>query len=279
VTSLGHYLSRRGEILILVLLVVLSATLMLLSSSRKETLARSLNDVAMTPVQTVLRSGEAWVGLRSENEGLRQRLAESALQISELREAATENERLRAMLEIGPATKNRLIGARIIAHEATRAGRELKIDQGAHEGLRNDLCVITPAGLVGKISRVAPRSAFVHPLQALNCRVSARIARSRAEGIVEWRGGSRLILAFLPFRADVREGDEVVTSGLGGVFPRGVPVGRVTEIGSDPRDGSTRVELEPAVDFSALEEVYVVVGDAPFESEMNFEGLAPAPAK
>ncbi len=265
--TLTHYLSRRGEILILVLLVVLSATLMLLSSSRKETLARSLNDVAMTPVQTAFRSGEGWVGLRSENEELRQKLAESELEIAKLREDAAESERLRAMLEIRSSSANRLVGTRIVAHEATRSGRELKIDKGIEDHLRADLAVITPAGLVGKISRVTTHSAFVRPLLSRNCRVSARIARSRSEGIVEWSGGSRLTLAFLPFRADARPGDEVVTSGVGGVFPRGVPVGRVTTIGSDPRDGSTRVELEPAVDFSELEEVFVVLGSAPFATE------------
>jgi rod shape-determining protein MreC len=274
VATLTHYLSRRGEILILILLVVLSATLMLLSSSRKETLARSLNDAAMTPVQTALRSGEGWVGLRSENEELRQKLAESALEIAKLRESAAENERLRAMLEIQPSSSNKLVGARIVAHEATRAGRELKIDKGTQDGLHADLAVITPAGLVGKISQASAHSAFVRPVLARNCRVSARIARSRSEGIVEWAGGSRLLLAFLPFRADARAGDEVVTSGVGGVFPRGVPVGRVTSIGSDPRDGSTRVELEPAVDFSELEEVFVVLGSAPFATEPPEE---PAP--
>jgi rod shape-determining protein MreC len=247
---------------------------MLLSSSRKETLARSLNDAAMTPVQTVLRTGEGWVGLRSENEELRRRLAETSVELAKLRENAAEGERLRAMLEIQPATDNRLIAARIVAHEATRGGRELKIDKGTREGLRNDLSVITPSGLVGKITQVTPHSAFVRPLLARNCRVSARVSRSRSEGLVEWRSGSRLTLGFLPFRADVQAGDEVVTSGLGGVFPRGVPVGRVTEIDSDPRDGSTRVELQPAVDFSELEEVYVVLGSEPFETEPPLEDPA-----
>lgn len=242
---------------------------MLLSSSHKESLARSLNDAAVTPMQSVLTTGDQYVGLRDENEILRSQLAQKSLEEGELREASLENERLRAMLEIRGASKSRLVAARIVAREATRAGRELKIDKGTSDGLRPYLAVITPAGLVGKISRVGPHSAFVRPLVARDCRVSGRISRSRAEGIVDWRGGGTLRLAFLPFRADARPGDDVVTSGLGGVFPRGIPLGKVSRVSTDEKDGSALVELDPAVDFSSVEEVYVVVGDAPFNADVE----------
>ncbi len=266
--SLTNYLSRRGEILILVLLVLLSVCLMLLSSGNKETLARSLNDAAVTPMQSVLTSGDQYVGLRDENRDLRTKLAESSVRIAALREAELENERLRAMLEIRGTSANRLVAARIVAGEAARTGRELKIDKGSQDGLRPDLGVVTPAGLVGKISRVGPRSAFVRPLLARNCRVSARLVRSRTEGIVEWNGGGTLELRFLPYRADAQPGDAVVTSGLGGVFPRGIPLGTVSRVATDERDGATIVELEPAVHLAGVEEVYVVQGDAPFDSEL-----------
>jgi rod shape-determining protein MreC len=266
VTSLTHYLSRRAEVLILILLVVISITLMLLSSTRKETVARSISDAAVTPVQSMLTTGDRFVGLREENDFLRAKLAEATVEIARLREGEVENERLRSMLEIRPSSSNMLIGARVIAHEATRAGRELKIDKGSQDGLRTDLCVITPDGLVGKISRVAPRSAFIRPLLARHCRVSARIGRSRAEGILEWKSGSKLELSFLPFRADAKVGDEVITTGLGGVYPRGIPVGTVSEVTSDPKSGAAGVEIDPACDFSSLEEVFVVIGNSPFES-------------
>lgn len=265
-TSLTHYLSRRAEVLILILLVVISITLMLLSSTRKETVARSISDAAVTPVQSMLTTGDRFVGLREENDFLRAKLAEATVEIARLREGEVENERLRSMLEIRPSSSNMLIGARVIAHEATRAGRELKIDKGSQDGLRTDLCVITPDGLVGKISRVAPRSAFIRPLLARHCRVSARIGRSRAEGILEWKSGSKLELSFLPFRADAKVGDEVITTGLGGVYPRGIPVGTVSEVTSDPKSGAAGVEIDPACDFSSLEEVFVVIGNSPFES-------------
>jgi rod shape-determining protein MreC len=101
------------------------------------------------------------------------------------------------------------------------------------------------------------------------------VARSRAEGIVEWKSGSDLELSFIPFRADVKAGDQLITSGLGGVFPRGIPVGKVKEIESDPKSGSSRITIETACDFSALEEVFVVMGGSPFESMFD----EPTPAE
>lgn len=272
--SLTHLLSRRGEFLILILLLVLSGTLMLLSSSRKESFTRTITDAAVTPVQSVLTSGDELVGLRKENAKLRIDLSRSTLQIAELKESADENERLRTMLEIRGASANRLVAARVVAREATRDGRELKIDKGTQDGIRPDQCVITADGLVGKVTRVAPRSAFVRPLLARNCRVSSRLSRSRDEGILAWHGGATAVLEFLPFRADAKEGDDVVTSGLGGIFPRGIPVGQVFAVSTNPKDGSSRVEVAPAVKFTAIEEVFVVQGEVPFDGEVSPEDPA-----
>jgi rod shape-determining protein MreC len=262
VPALTHYLSRRAEFLVLVLLIVLSVTLRVLSSAQKDFVVRAINDAAMTPIQGVVTLGETFRGLRAENDSLRAALARSELTLASLREAVQESERLREMLAFRERSGFDLLAARIVAREATRAGYEYKIDKGARDGVRRDLAVITTSGLVGKITAVAPHSAFLRPLLAPGCRVSARLVRTRTAGIIEWAGGRSLELTFLPLRAEVASGDEVVTSGLGGVFPAGLPVGTVVNVETSTVDGSLRVLLAPLVDFATLEEVFIVTPSA-----------------
>lgn len=257
--ALTRYLSRRAELLVLVLLVVLSVTLRVLSSGQKDFLVRAVNDAAMTPIQRIVTLADTYVSLSAENDSLRAALARSALVHASLREAVEESERLREMLAFRERSAFDLLAAQVIAQEATRAGHEYKIDKGARDGMRRDLAVITTSGLVGKISAVAPHSAFVRPLLAPGCRVSARLVRTRIAGIVEWVGGRSLELTFLPLRAEVTSGDAVVTSGLGGVFPAGIPVGTVVSVETAAVDGSLRVLLAPVVDFATLEEIFVVL--------------------
>jgi rod shape-determining protein MreC len=106
-------------------------------------------------------------------------------------------------------------------------------------------------------------------LLANNCAVSARLARTRTDGLLGWREDVGLYLGFLPFRAEVAAGDEVVSSGLGGVFPRGIVIGHVVKTMFDENEGALRVLVEPAVDFSSLEELFVVLeaGEPPVEPE------------
>lgn len=165
------------------------------------------------------------------------------------------------MLEFRERSRFVLVAARVIAREAVSSGSELKIDRGSTDGILRNLAVITPAGLVGKISAVDPTSAFVRPLTGRHCRVSARLTRTRTEGVVEWTPDRGLQLTFLPYRSDVAVGDEVVSSGLGGVFPRGVAIGTVGDVSDDPTDGSRRVRVDPVVDFGALEEVFVILAE------------------
>jgi rod shape-determining protein MreC len=258
VPVLTDYLSRRGEYLVLILVVVLSVTLMLLSSTEKDLMARAMNDTAMTPVQIVLSQGRGFLGLRAENDSLRTVLARMAVSVSRLQEDRRENDRLRSMLDFREHNQLGLVATRVIAREASRPGREWKIDKGSQDGIRKNLAVVTVDGLMGKVTAVGPRSAFVRPLIARNCRVSAKISRTRTDAIVEWSNDLGLHLTFLPFRAEVEPGDEIISSGLGGVFPKGLLIGKVSQVETLPKDGSLRVLVDPAVDFSSIDGIFVV---------------------
>jgi rod shape-determining protein MreC len=259
VAVLTDYLSRRGEVLVLVCVIVASVTLMLLSSSDKDAVARVVSDTALTPVQAALSGVEGVAGLRTENDSLRAQLARRTLEVAELEERDRESQRLRELLGFRDAVGHRLVAAKVIAREASRTGRDLKIDVGSRDGVRKDQAVITPAGLVGKVTVVEPSSSFVRPLLAANCRVSARLSRTRTDGILSWREDLGLHLGFLPVRAEVAAGDEVISSGLGGVFPRGIVIGHVSRTMQDENDGTLRALVEPTVDFSSLEELFVVL--------------------
>lgn len=257
---LTDYLSRRGEILVLLLVVLLSVTLMLLSSARKDEVARSLNDAALMPVQTLAAKARGLVGLRSENDELRAQLARARLDLAALVELGREDERLRRMLDFKSGSRFQLVSARVIAREASHPGGGYKIDRGSREGVRGELAVITPDGLVGKTVLVEPHSSWVRPVVARGCRVSARLLRTRVDGILDWSPEKGLHMTFVPLRSEAAVGDTVVTTGLGGVFPRGVCVGVVTAVEPFPADGSLRLLVNPAVNFSALEEAFVVTG-------------------
>ncbi len=257
----------------LILVVVLSVSLMFLSSRSKDTVARALADGALTPVQAAVDGSLGLTGLRTENDSLRTQLARATLALGELRERDVEADRLRELLDFRGRSSWDLLAASVIAREAGRPGREWKIDKGERDGVRENLAVLTPDGLVGRVSRVTPSSAWVRPLLSRNCRVSARLTRGRTDGILAWTRDVGLHLAFLPFRADVSVGDEVVTSGLGGVFPRGLRIGEVTRAEPVPTEGTLRVLIRPAVDFSRLESVFVV--RAVPEGSPGPEDLAP----
>lgn len=255
---LTDYLSRRGEFLVLALVVVASVALMMLSAARRDTIARALGDGALTPLQVVIDRSLDIRALKAENDSLRAALARSTHALGELRERDREAAALRTMLGFREASRWDLVAARVVAREAARAGREYKIDRGREDGVEENQAVMTVRGLVGRITRVTERSAWVRPIVARGCQVSARVVRTRTDGILAWTRQLGLHLAFVPFRAEVAAGDSVITSGLGGVFPRGIPIGEVTRTETLATLGTLRVFVKPAVEFSALEAVFVV---------------------
>lgn len=259
---LTDYLSRRGEFLVLLLVLLLSVSLMFLSASRKDAVARALNDAALTPVQSVVARGAHLTARRAEADSLRAALARAQLSLDALAEDHRQVEQLSRMLGFRDAMTWDLVAARVIAREATRPGLSYKIDRGARDGIREGLAVVTPSGLVGKVVSLEPHSAWVRPLDAPACRVSTRLERSRVDGILDWSPVKGLHLTFVPLRAEAAVGDVVITSGLGGTFPAGIRIGEVTGLEPNPSEGSLRVLVESFVDLAALEHVFVVVGAA-----------------
>lgn len=125
---------------------------------------------------------------------------------------------------------------------------------------RRNQPVVTPEGLVGRVITPAGHYSKVQLITDSTSSASAMIERTRRKGLVQGDGEGGLELRFIPLRADVRVGDRIVTAGIDGVYPRGIPIGRVSKVA--PGGGLFHViELAPAVDFGLLDQVYVLTGD------------------
>jgi rod shape-determining protein MreC len=132
------------------------------------------------------------------------------------------------------------------------------VSAGRVDSVKKNMAVVTADGLVGKVFSVAGKLSNVQLLLDRNYRVSAMIQRSRTLGIIRIAGNNRLELAEIPKRSDIEVGDRVVTSGLSLTYPNGLDIGRVARIDNDEQGMFMKVLVEPAVDFSRLEEVFII---------------------
>ncbi|RMF63262.1 MAG: rod shape-determining protein MreC [Calditrichaeota bacterium] len=199
-----------------------------------------------------------WKALRQENQLLRVKSAELLVENSALREAAAENLRLRQLLGLKYAVTWDLVAAKVIGREARGAVNSIILAVGKRDSVDKNMVVVTADGLVGKLISVAQNYSTCQLMTDRNFRISAMVQRSRATGIVRWWSGSQLQMVDVVKRADVKAGDLVVTSGVSPIFPGGLPLGHVSEVDRESQDMFTRVLVAPAVDFSLLEEVFVI---------------------
>lgn len=196
------------------------------------------------------------------------RLTVEALELDRLR---AENERLRRLLAFAPSAGDRpLVGARVIGVRLDPKGMQLlTIDRGAEAGLTRMMPVVAAQGVVGRVHAVQGSSAEVLLLTDRNSSIAVRIDRSRARANVRGTGDpSRCRLDYALRADDLQEGDLLVTSGTDGVFPRGLPVGRVEGLKKGGQGLYQRAEVAPAVEVTRVEEV-LVLGGAPAEAAVQ----------
>lgn len=202
---------------------------------------------------------QSYISLRQKNEQLLIENTRLALENSAIYEMRLENKRLRALIGFKDQSEHQLIAARIIARGRQDLINGIVLDVGAKDSIRKYMPVVVADGLVGRIYQIGKDQSIGHLLLDQNFRVSSKTQRSRVEGIVSWEGGDFCWLKEVPQRSDVVQGDTVITSGRGDIFPPGILIGYVTEIKESPRGLFMDIKVKPAVDFDRLEEVLVIV--------------------
>ncbi|MSO46413.1 MAG: rod shape-determining protein MreC [Acidobacteria bacterium] len=195
--------------------------------------------------------------VRSENERMRQEVAQLQIALQQERALAQRTRTLEQLLELRTEAALGTLAAGVIAGSASPDFRTMTIDKGTADGLRPDMAVIAPAGVVGRIITPTPRAAKVQLLIDRNAAAGALVERSRAQGVVEGTGGD-LRMNYVSGTADVQVGDLVVTSGIDGIYPKGFVIGQIESVERGSGEFSA-ILLRPAVDFSSLEAVLVVL--------------------
>ncbi len=195
-------------------------------------------------------------------------------QVNEWRELALSSRRLAALLALKERMGADTIAARVLGRDATNWYRSVILDKGAEDGVVPEMGVIVPKGVIGRVVKTTPSTAVVLLITDPNNAITGVVQRTRDEGIVEGTVQGRARMKFLPLLSAMQVGDVVVTSGLAGGFPRGLPIGTISHIDKVEGELFQSAELVPAVDFLAFEEVLVITNPRPQEGG-QVQGVVP----
>jgi len=269
----ARFFRRNARLIAAVGVVVVLVGLMNLTSQERHHLTYIEQKTAeiMAPAQRwsygLARGIRAWIlglgelrSIRADNLRLKAALADYEQLRVRLEEYRAENERLKALLDFKTAAPYPTVAARVIARNPDSWFSLVVIDKGQAAGLAKDMPVITPGGLVGKILKVTDSTATVLLLLDPESGVGGLVQRTRDTGVVLGRAGvtGTLRMRFFSREAKAEVGDEVISSGLGGVFPPGLPIGRVTRVEAAELGLVQSAEVKPAADFQHLEDVLVI---------------------
>jgi rod shape-determining protein MreC len=274
---------RRYGLLVAVLLVCLSL-LTVQARGRGTSAAGEVVGTLLTPVQSVLAKVHRgavglWTGytdwkvVRRENAALRAEAEQLRVQALRTGETEQENARLRRLLALRERLPLATLSGEVIGREAGGWVRALTINQGSRSGIAQQTPVIVPEGLVGRVVQVRTGASVVQLLNDPNSTVGAAVQRTRTPGLVEGDAGGVLRFKFMARDGtQVGPGDLIVTSGLGNLFPKGLPVGRVVAVEDKGSALFHFAVLAPAVDFARVEEVLLLTGETTQDVAALFPG-------
>ncbi len=253
--------------LLAIALIVVDARLRVLETVRVGlgVVMYPLQQALLVPVRGAEAVGEYFTtvgSLNRENEALRRERAERSRELARVPELAAENERLRQLLGAREAVKLPAVLGRVVFESRDRFARKLVIDRGENDGLKPGMPVIDEGGVVGQLTRVFPSTAELTLLTDKDQSIPVLLARNGLRGVVY--GGAdpgTLELRFVPANADINAGDVLVSSGLDGVYPSGLPVARVTSVQRGAQDQFARISLLPVAGVQSNLHLLVLLTD------------------
>ena len=228
----------------------------------------------ISPLQAALRGGVRSVqdvvryvrGVRDlalENRALSEEIVYLRGEMRVAGELERDNRMLREMLGFVRQSPNKLLSAEVIGRDGTGWWQTVRLDKGAASGVAEGRAVLTTDGLIGRTVATSDRTSDVLLLSDPSCKVSVRLKRTETFGVLSGGGGPdrgeapACRMDYVPKTASVEEGDAVVTSGLGGLFPKGLPVGRVARVEMDPAGLYQTAWIDLAADLGKLEYAFV----------------------
>lgn len=274
-----------GNTILFFLLAAISLVLLILSSSGRLRGVEGLLTTAGRPLLTTFNNlgqeiDEVFTtvrdlsNLRSTNQQLQSQVDTLTIDNLRLKEVVVENQRLRELMrfqQLNPTYDFRggQVIARVIAQQPTNYLSSLAIDLGSEHGIQEGMPVVTEAGLVGRIHQVGPRSSTVLLITDTSSGVQALVQRetSRARGVVSGRAGDLPVMEYIAQDEDIAVGDLIITSGLGGNFPKGLTIGQVVEVQREDFDMFQQAIVRPTVNFNRIEFVLVIMNFQPLPGQ------------
>ena len=240
------------------------------------TLFHQLVTEVISPVQAGLASSKKslssfWdnylpiVNTSKENNVLKKQISRLESDLTSMEEVRKENLRLKRLLSYSDEMSHQKIMAQVVGWDSANEFKVIRLNKGRKHGIQMMAPVITDHGLVGYVYRVTDNFSDVLTILDQNNRVDVMVERTRTHGIVEGVFNFKCALKYIMRNEPVEVGDKLITAGVGGIYPKGIKVGMITDITKENFGMTLSIEVIPSVDFDKLEEVLVLVGGSAVE--------------
>jgi len=258
--------------IIFVMIILIASLIMIVYNLKYDTGKNFLRKIALetvAPVYGVLSSSirsvqDAWtryillVGIQEENRNLKKKINELKAVLVSYQEGYQEAQRLKKLLAITDHDPYRFVTAKVIGREQAALSRTVLINKGLSDGLKNGMPVIAYPGLIGRLVDVSWHVSRVLLFVDENSNIAAIVQRNRTQGIISGAGSQGMILKYISKTQDVQTGDIIISSGMGGVFPKGWLIGQVINVDRQNAGLFLKIKVAPFVDFAKLEELLIL---------------------
>lgn len=199
------------------------------------------------------------VDTSKQNVDLSKKIQKLETEIKALAEVKQENERLKKLLDFGKEIPRKKVLAQIVGWDSSSSFKVLRINKGFNDGIRELSAVVTTSGLVGYVYKTYFNYSDVITILDPNNRVDTIVTSTRSHGILEGRSDFQCTLKYVSRTEKIEVGDSVISAGMGNIYPKGLPVGKISKVDKESYGITQKIQVQPFVNFKKLEEVVVLV--------------------